>query len=185
MPYEKRAAARRFARWVWHFCAMPYTQSRTKPTIPGPQLARLLSCPLIWLPDFRSFRHLHLSFIASTRPLFDSSRRAFAKWFRSDTPCIPPCSSTGCWDRSFAVLAPSRHMSLSDLRGSITGTPARSACCGHRQDIMLPAFRFASFHCRLRGPHQFVAPPSPRLSPTITQRHSIRYSPNSNLTEWA
>src|SRR3546814_1424383 len=29
----------------------------------------LLSCPLIWLPDFRSYCHCHLSFMASNWPL--------------------------------------------------------------------------------------------------------------------
>lgn len=122
-------------------CPVPYGIISLQQPHEGQVLALLLSCLPIWLPDFPRFRHLHLSFIASNRPLFDSSRRAFAKWFRSDTPCIPPCSSTGCSDRIFAVLAPSRHMSLSDLRGIITGITAWSARGGHRQDIVLPVFQ--------------------------------------------
>lgn len=68
-------------------------------------------------------------------------------WSRSDTPCTLPGSSTGCWDRSFAVLAPSRHMSLSDLRGNFTGNRAWSAVRGHRQDIVLPVLLVCIIPC--------------------------------------
>ena len=85
MP-SRRAA---FARWVWHFCAVPYTQSRRKPTTACPKLARLLSCLLIWLPDFRSFRPLHLPPMTSKRYLFadiakGSGEMAMENWIQTD-----------------------------------------------------------------------------------------------------
>ena len=95
----------------------------TQPHAPRPT-AVLLSRRPIWVRDSARFRHRHASSVASNRPLFDASMCRSAKWSRSDTPRSPPCSSTACSSRITAVCEPSRHMSLSDVRGTITGNRA-------------------------------------------------------------
>jgi hypothetical protein len=104
-------------------------------------LAVLLSCHLIWLRSSGSIRHRHFSSIAVIGTLFDARLRQSAKLrFRSDTPCNLPCSSRAVSHCIEAVPWPARHMSLSELRGSITGNRARSDACRRRQDIVLPVF---------------------------------------------
>lgn len=108
-----------------------------QPVAPRPTAA-LLSCPLIWALRFRSSGHLHFSFIAVKAIRLDARMRSPAKHSRSGTPCTLPRSSTAWSGCSQAAFEPSRRMSLSDFRGSITGIRARSSSAGRRQDIVLP-----------------------------------------------
>jgi hypothetical protein len=103
---------------------------------PARQLA--LSCHPIWLRHSASICHRSFPAIASNGTLFGPKLRCGAKWLRSETLSTLPCSSTAVLDCMEAVFEPSRHMSLSDLRGIITGTRACSAVRRHRQDIVLP-----------------------------------------------
>jgi hypothetical protein len=104
------------------------------------QTAVLLSRRPIWVRDAASLRHRHFSSITSNRTLFDAKPAGGAKWWWSDTPRSPPCSWRACSIRRNAAREPSRHMSLSELRGTITGNRAWSALRRHRRDIVLPVF---------------------------------------------
>lgn len=100
--------------------------------------AVLLSRPLIWALRSPSSRHRHSSSIPVTITLFDAALRSRAKCSRSGTPRTLPRSSMAWSGCSQAAFEPSRRMSLSDLRGNITGIPAWSGLTGHRRDIVLP-----------------------------------------------
>ena len=101
-------------------------------------MCALLSCHLIWGRFLASIRHRHFSFIAVKRALSHAMPRSSAKVSRSGTPCTLAGSSAGALSCTEAAFEPPRHMSLSDLRGSITGVRAWSGGAGHKQDIVLP-----------------------------------------------
>lgn len=45
MPYAKAAKKTADDEFIWQILVVPYAQTRKKPTIACPKLARLLSCP--------------------------------------------------------------------------------------------------------------------------------------------
>ena len=100
----------------------------------------LLSCPVIWPLLSCHLRHRPFSSGTVIHALFHAKLRSSLKGSRSGTPCTLPGSSTALPGCTQAAFEPSRHMSLSDSRGSITGIRAWSSAAGHRQDIVLPVF---------------------------------------------
>jgi hypothetical protein len=98
-------------------------------------------------------------------------------------PCTPAGSSRGCGRCACAAFEPSRHILLSDSRGSITGIRAWSANpvegAGHRQDIVLPVFLVCTiFHppARTSSARPAVQPVAQNLF-IITTAHSSAVSP--------
>lgn len=99
----------------------------------------LLSCVLNWALSDRFVCHRRSPTMIARRGT--AARVPVLKpRSRSGTQCILPCSSTAGLGCSQATFEPSRHMSLSDSRGIITGTTAWSGNASHRQDIVLPVF---------------------------------------------
>jgi len=95
--------------------------------------AALLTCLLNWaLPDRLFYHRRSPIMVCWVGPARQGSR--------TGTRCILPCSSTAWSDCPQAAWVPSRHMSRSGSRGSITGITAWSSRAGHRQDIVLPVF---------------------------------------------
>ena len=92
---------------------------------------RLLSCPLIGRCSHRRLSILRDSLLKrfAQRSLQESS----------GAPCTLPRSATGCLFGCTRQRAnPSRRISPSDSRGSVTGNPAWSGVTGHRQDNVRP-----------------------------------------------
>jgi hypothetical protein len=142
-----------------------------------------LSRPPIWARFSASLRHRRSPFLTSKHAPFHAVPRGLRKSSRSGTPCTPPGSSTGCGRCARAAFEPSRHILLSDSRGSITGIRAWSANpvegAGHRQDIVLPVFLV----CTISHPPARTSSARPAVRPVaqnlfvITTAHSSAASP--------
>lgn len=143
--FEGARRLRRSFAGVWETsygrpCPVPYRIISRQQPHEGQVLALLLSCPLIWSRFSASLRHRHFSSVTVMRVLFHAGPRRSAKVTGTGTTCTLPRSSTAGFGCTSAALEPSRRMSLSNSRGSITGIRARSSDAGRRQDIVLPVF---------------------------------------------
>ena len=108
--------------------------------------ALLLSRHLIWLSGFLSIRHRRFLSLALMDQLFDALVRRSAKLLlRSDTPRNLPCSSKPVSLCTEAILGRSRHMSLSELRGIVTGNQAWSVCTATGEISCFPLSWSVSF----------------------------------------